>query len=92
MVMDKKKVQLILIAGTVGKYVGCIDERSLDKLHKYTDLRAGLKRLYPRFSVTQVNVVFDFLAGNNKQLVIYLDNIGIKDKNNLIKPCREAVR
>ena len=67
--------------------VGCIDDRSLYKQHKYTDLRAGVKRLYPRFSVTQLNTVFDFLARYNKQLVIDLDKIGIKDKNNLIRQC-----
>ena len=90
MVMDKKKGQWILIEGTVCN-VGCIDEQSLYKQHKYTDLRAGLKRLYLSFSVTQVNIAFDFLAGYNEQLVIDLDKIGIKDKNNLIRQCQKWV-
>ena len=90
MVMDKKKEQWILIEGNVCK-VGCIDEQSLYNQHKYTDLRAGLERPYPRFSVTQVNIVFDFLAAYNKQLLIDLDKIGIKDKNNLIRQCQKWV-
>ena len=81
MVMDEKREQWILIEGIVfNVHVGCIDERSLYKQIKYTDLRAGLKRLYPRFSVTKVNIVLDFLAGYNKKLVIDLDKMGIRTK------------
>ena len=90
MVIDKKKKQWILVEGIVCN-VGCIDERSLYKQHKCKDLRAGLKRLYPRFSVIQENIVFDFLAGYNKQFVVDLDKIGIKDKTNLIRQCQKWV-
>ena len=43
-----------------------------------------------RFRVTQVNIVFDFLAGYNKQLVIDLDKIGIKDESNLLDNARNG--
>ena len=36
-------------------------------------------------------IIIDFLAGYNKQLVIDLDKIGIKDKNNLIRQCQKWV-
>ena len=60
-VLDKDKETCIIVEGTVCN-TGCIQERTLCKQQKYTDLRSGLKRLYPNHKVGQVNIVLDFLG------------------------------
>ena len=42
--------------------VGRIKEKSSMKQEKYIDLRKGIKNLYKDHTVTQIDVVFDFLG------------------------------
>ena len=56
-VLYKDKETWIIVEGTVCN-TGCIHERTLYKQQKYTDLRSGLKRLYPNDKVGQVNGFF----------------------------------
>ncbi|XP_020907425.2 uncharacterized protein LOC110245482 [Exaiptasia diaphana] len=66
-VLDKDNNTWILIEGTVCS-VGTIGDRSKTKEEKYSDLRMGLRSLYKECTVTQINIVFDFLGGYYPQL------------------------
>ena len=61
-VLDKEKDMAYVIERTICK-IGKIDERTLTKQNKYTDLRYGLKRLYSLDTIIQINVVMDFVGG-----------------------------
>ena len=89
-IMDKKTKTWLIIEGTVCN-IGRITERDLQKTEKYIDLRTGLKRLYPNYNVVQVNVVLDFLAGYQKQLVTELSKIGLEKVNQLAKKCQKWI-
>jgi len=78
-VMDKEKKRWLLIEGTVCG-VGLISDRRKLKQDKYRELRAGIKQLYPDYKVTQVNIVFDFLAGYHQSMKNELDE-HLTDKN-----------
>lgn len=89
-VKDKEKKTWFIIEGTVCN-LGCIDERSLYKQQKYTELRSGLKSLNPDYKVIQVNIVLDFLAGYNKKLVQDIKRIGIDNGQNLLKQSQKWI-
>ena len=57
-----------VIEGTICE-IGKIEERTLTKQNKYTDLRHGLKRLYSLDTIIQINVVMDFVGGYHSKLV-----------------------
>ena len=61
-VLDKEKDMAYVIEGTICE-IGKIEERTLTKQNKYTDLRYGLKRLYSLDTTIQINVVMDFVGG-----------------------------
>ena len=57
--------------------IGCIHERTLCKQQKYTDLKSGLKTLYPNHKVGQVNIFLDFSGGYNKQQLEELEKVDL---------------
>ena len=65
-VLNKDKETWIISEGTACN-TGCIHERTLCKQQKYTELKSGLKTLYPNHKVRQVNILLDFLGGYDKQ-------------------------
>ena len=67
-VLDKEKDMAYVIEGTICE-IGKIEERTLTKQNKYTDLRYGLKRLYSLDTIIQINVVMDFVGGYHSKLV-----------------------
>ena len=67
-VLDKEKDMAYVIKGTICE-IGKIEERTLTKQNKYTDLRYGLKRLYSLDTIIQINVVMDFVGGYHSKLV-----------------------
>ena len=90
MAMDKKNKTWLIIEGTVCN-IGHITERNRKKTEKYTDLRASLKRLYPNYTIVQVNIVLDFLAGYQNQLVADLSGIGLRNGKDLLRKCQKWV-
>ena len=89
-VLDKDKDTWRIVQGNVCN-TGYIHERTLYKQEKYTDLRSGLKRLYPNHKAGQVNVVLDFLRGYNKQLLEDLEKVGLNNVKNLIRQCQKWI-
>ncbi|KXJ20792.1 hypothetical protein AC249_AIPGENE424 [Exaiptasia diaphana] len=89
-ICNSKERQWIIFEGTVCN-IGKIQERDKMKTNKYADLRASLKRLYPDYIITQVNLVFDFLSGYHKDLVNKLNNVGITDSMNVIRKCQKWI-
>ena len=79
MVLNKDKQTWIIAEGTVCN-TGCIHERTLCKQQKYTDLKSGLKALYPNHKVGQVNIFLDFLGGYNKLQLEELEKVGLNIK------------
>ena len=67
-VLDKEKDMAYVIKGTIYG-IGKIEERTLTKQNKYTDLRYGLKRSYSLDTIIQINVVMDFVGGYHSKLV-----------------------
>ena len=67
-VLDKEKDMAYVMEGTIFE-IGKIEERTLTKQNKYTDLRYGLKRLYSLDTIIQINVVMDFVGGYHSKLV-----------------------
>ena len=67
-VLDNEKDMAYVIEGTICE-IGKIEERTLTKQNKYTDLRYGLKRLYSLDMIIQINVVMDFVGGYHSKLV-----------------------
>ena len=61
-VLDKQGKSWLLIEGTVCQE-GRMKEKTSMKEEKHIDLRKGIKTLYKDHTVTQINVVFDFLGG-----------------------------
>ena len=57
-----------VIEGTICE-IDKIEERTLPKQNKYTDLRYGLKRLCSLDTMIQINVVMDFVGGYHSKLV-----------------------
>ena len=67
-ILDKINKNWIIIEGTVC-LIGEIAEREKLKSSKYRDLREALKRLYPGYTVQQLNIVLDYLGGYNRSLI-----------------------
>ena len=67
-VLDKEKEMAYVIEGTICA-IGKIEEKTLTKQNKYTDLRYGLKRLYSLDAIIQINVVMDFVGRYHSKLV-----------------------
>ena len=67
-ILDKINKNWIIIEGTVC-LIGEITEREKLKSSKYRDLREALKRLYPGYTVQQLNIVLDYLGGYNRNLL-----------------------
>ena len=67
-ILDKINKNWIIIEGTVC-VIGEITERERLKSSKYRDLREALKRLYPGYTVQQLNIVLDYLGGYNRSLI-----------------------
>ena len=67
-ILDKINKNWIIIQGTVC-LIGEITEREKLKSSKYRDLREALKRLYPGYTVQQLNIVLDYLGGYNRSLI-----------------------
>ena len=72
MILDKINKNWIIIEGTVC-LIGEITEREKLKSSKYRDLREALKRLYPGYTVQQLNIVLDYLGGYNRS---FLEEMG----------------
>ena len=92
-VMDKDNKKWILLEGTVCQ-VGKIQEKTTNKQEKYNDLRQGLKNIYKDTEVTQINIVFDFLGGYNKELQKALGTItsNEKEQDYLIQKCQKWIQ
>ena len=86
---DKVNKRIIFIEGTVCT-VGFIEQRRKDKQEKYTQLRKSFKRIYKDHQVSQVNIVFDFLANYEKNLELELKTILVIRKTQK-KPCHKSV-
>ena len=67
-ILDKINKNWIIIEGTVC-LIGEITEREKLKSSEYRDLREALKRLYPGYTVQQLNIVLDYLGGYNRNLI-----------------------
>ena len=67
-ILDKINKNWIIIEGTVC-LIGEITEREKLKSSKYRDLREALKRLYPGYTVQQLNIVLDYLGSYNRSLI-----------------------
>ena len=67
-VLNKEKDVTYVIEGTICD-IGKIEERTITKQNKYTDLRYGLKRLYSLDTIIQTSVVMDFVGGYHSKLV-----------------------
>ena len=67
-ILDKINKNLLIIEGTVC-LIGEITEREKLKSSNYRDLREALKRLYPGYTVQQLNIVLDYLGGYNQSLI-----------------------
>ena len=65
--MDKEKKTWLLMEGTVCG-IGPISDRWKTKQDTYKELRASIKHQYSDYKVSQVNVVFDFLAEYHQSL------------------------
>ena len=91
-VHDKESNTWTLLEGTVCQ-VDRILERSKEKQAKYTELRAGIKREHKCTSVSQINIVFDFLGGHHEQLRTDLRTITSTDKevSYLIERCQKWI-
>ena len=61
-VLDKQGKSWLLIEGTVCQE-GRMKKKTSMKQENHIDLRKGIKNLYKDHTVTQINVVFDFLGG-----------------------------
>ena len=61
-VLDKQGKSRLLIEDTVCQE-GRTKEKTWMKQEKHIDLRKRIKNLYKNHTVTQINVVFDFLGG-----------------------------
>ena len=70
---------LFLIEGTVCQ-VRRIKEKAPMKREKYIDVRKGIKNLYKHHTVTQINVVFEFLGAYYAKVEKELNNITGTDK------------
>ena len=90
MLRNKKEKQWIIIEGTVCN-IGKIIERDKMKTEKYAELRGSLKRLYPNYEITQINIVFDFLAGFHKELVSKLHSVGLDNVSEIVKKCQKWI-
>ena len=71
--------------------MGQIQERDKLKREKYTNLSAGLRRLYPGYENIQVNLVFNFLFGYHKELIHKCNNVGLSHSMNVIRKCQKWV-
>ena len=71
-ILDKINKNWIIIEGTVC-LIGEITEREKLKSSKYRDLREALKRLYPGYTVQQLNIVLDYLGHKQKLLDYYVN-------------------
>ena len=61
MVFDQETYIALLDTGHAPCQV-IIEERTLTKQNKYTDMRQGLQRLYSLDTIIQINVVMDFVG------------------------------
>ena len=73
-VLDKENETAYLFQGTICE-IGKIVERTIAKQNKYTDLRYGLKRLCSLNTVTQINLVMDFVGEYHTKLINELINL-----------------
>lgn len=90
-VYDTMSKKIILIEGTVCN-IGTIQDRNAKKREKYTELRQGLKRLNPDYSITQINIVFDFLGNFNCELTKNLQELtGKKNNYDIIEKCQKWI-
>ena len=78
-VLDMQGKTWLLIEGTVC-LVRRIKEKTPMEREKYIDVRKGIKNLYKDHTVTQINVVFDFLGGYCTKVENELNNITGTDK------------
>ena len=67
-IFDKKRKECILIEGTICT-IGEIENRTLLKQNKYTELRYGISKTYDVTRVGQINIVLDFIGGYHKNLI-----------------------
>ena len=74
----EQKLIIILYEGTVCA-VGKRHQKWSEKQNKYAECRAGLLNLYEGYTVKQVNIVFDFIGGYNKNLFKNLSEAISKD-------------
>ena len=69
-VHDIQKKEWLVLEGTMCSIAKIADTTSKKQM-KYragASLRSGIKQMYPQYKVTQVNIVFDFLGNNHKNL------------------------
>ena len=91
--IDHEQKLIILYEGTVCA-VGKRHQKWSEKQNKYAECRAGLLNLYEGYTVKQVNIVFDFIGGYNKNLFKNLSEAIPKDTmkiNKLIDNMQRAV-
>ena len=81
-VHDKETNTWTLLEGTVCQ-VDKIADQVKEKLTKYIELSAGIKREYKSTSVYQINFVFDFLGGHHEQLS--------NDLRSITKRCQKCI-
>ena len=76
--IDHKQKLIILHEATVCA-VGKRHQKWSEEQNKYAECRAGLLNLYERYTVKQVNIVFDFVGGYSKNLFENLSEAIPKD-------------
>ena len=67
-VLNKENDTAYVIEGTICE-TDKTEETTLAKQNRYTDLRYGLKRLYPLDTIIQINVIMDFVGGYHSELI-----------------------
>ena len=88
--IDHEQKLIILYEGTVCA-VGKRHQKWSEKQNKYAECRAGLLNLYKGYTIKQVNIVFDFIGGYNKNLfknlseAIPKDTMKIKKLNDIMQ-------
>lgn len=75
LIINKQDEELILIEGTVCA-INYVKNKTEDKQTKYSYLRQGLSSLYRDWSINQINIVFDFMAGYHRSLEQNLQLLG----------------
>ena len=91
LIIDKEGKKISLIEGALCA-PECITKREKEKQDKYSETRKSLERSNRGYEINQINVVFDFLGCNSKQLECQIKRICEGEEAKLvIEQCQKLV-